>query len=142
LGPRAYISQAMLLVRLGRENATLDTTTTLGNAPVIAVPQNRENDINSVIEIIKSRILFEKVVDTIGPDVILGTKSLEPAGEANAHPTEGAAKKDAVLRYLAIRKLASGLTVEAVKKATIIALSYKTSSTKLAQLALTKITKF
>src|SRR5437868_12515154 len=73
LGPRAYISQAMLLVRLGRENATLDTTTTLGNAPVIAVPQNRENDINSVIEIIKSRILFEKVVDTIGPDVILGT---------------------------------------------------------------------
>ena len=38
LGPRSYTSEAKLLVRLGRENATLDPTATLGQSPVIAVP--------------------------------------------------------------------------------------------------------
>lgn len=66
-GPRAYSSQAKLLVRLGRENATLDATTTLGGTPVVAIPQNRENDINSLIEIIKSRILLDKVVSAFRP---------------------------------------------------------------------------
>ena len=42
LMPRAYRSQAKLLIRLGRENVTLDPTATLGQPPVVVVPQSRE----------------------------------------------------------------------------------------------------
>src|SRR5207244_8808003 len=61
LCPRAYRSQAKIFVRLGRENATLDPTATVGQAPVVAVPQSREHEINSSVEIVNSRILLAKV---------------------------------------------------------------------------------
>src|SRR5437773_1976209 len=57
LSPRAYRSQAKLFVRLGRENATLDPTASFGQPPVVAVPQSRENEINTAAEILKSRVL-------------------------------------------------------------------------------------
>src|SRR6476646_3536304 len=72
LSPRAYRSQAKLFVRLGRENATLDPAATVGQTPVVGVAQNRENELNTYVEIIKSRVLLEKVVDAIGPATLLG----------------------------------------------------------------------
>ena len=39
--PRTYRSEGKLLVRLGRENATLDSTVTLGESAVVAVPLSR-----------------------------------------------------------------------------------------------------
>src|SRR4051812_46719821 len=78
LTPRTYRSQSKLFLRLGRENATLDPTATLGQNPVIAVPVSRENEINSVLEILKTRVLLEKVVDRVGPAVILGTAPWDP----------------------------------------------------------------
>ena len=67
LSPKEYRSEGKLFVRLGRENATLDPTATLGQDSIIAVPQSRESEINSVVEILQSRILLEKVVDALGP---------------------------------------------------------------------------
>ena len=141
-GPRAYISQAKLLVRLGRENATLDATTTLGNALVVAVPPNRENDINSLIEIIKSRIILDKVVSALGPEVVLQTEPLDEDGKTRAEAGSAPGRDTAELRYKAMRKLASGLIVEAVKKANVIALSYEASSPELAQVVLGKLIEF
>ena len=69
---RAYRSQAKLFVRLGRENATLDPTATVGQAPVLSVQQSRENEINTAVEILKSRVLLEKVADAVGAGAILG----------------------------------------------------------------------
>ena len=91
LSPRAYRSQAKLFVRLGRENATLDPTATVGQAPVVAVQQSRENEINTAVEILKSRVLTEKVVDAVGPAAILGESV--------------PAKPDEKQRYRAITKL-------------------------------------
>ena len=71
LWPRTYRSEAKLLVRLGRENATLDPTATFGKEPIVAVPSVRESEINSVVEIVTTRALIEKVVDAIGPGAIL-----------------------------------------------------------------------
>ncbi len=71
LTPRVYRSEAMLLVRLGRENAVLDTTATAGGDRFVSVPMSREDEINSVVEVLKSRALAEKVVDDLGPDAIL-----------------------------------------------------------------------
>src|SRR5437764_12111613 len=72
VSPRAYRSQAKLFVRLGRENATLDPTAAVGQGPVVAVPQSRDAELVTAVEILKSRILVEKVVDAIGPPTILG----------------------------------------------------------------------
>jgi len=71
LWPKEYRSTGKLFVRLGRENATLDATATLGENPIVAVPMSRENEINSVVEILQSRALLEKVVDALGPAFVL-----------------------------------------------------------------------
>src|SRR5437868_15520011 len=78
ISPRAYRSQAKLLVRLGRENAALDPTATFGQAPVVAVPSSREDDIYSALEILTSRFLLEQVVDSVGPGAILGRGAPAP----------------------------------------------------------------
>ncbi len=70
-GPKRYHSEGLLLVRLGKENATLDSTVTMGQEPVVALPSSRDNELNSVVEILRSRAVAEKVVDLLGPDFIL-----------------------------------------------------------------------
>ena len=69
--PKSYHSQGMLLIRLGKENATLDPTVTMGHEPVVTVPQSRDNELNSVVEILKSHAIAEKVVDALGTDFVL-----------------------------------------------------------------------
>src|SRR5436309_4565615 len=72
LMPRAYRSQARLLLRLGRENTTLDPTVTLGQQPVFSVPFTRELEINTSLDILTSRGLAEQVIEAMGPAVVLG----------------------------------------------------------------------
>jgi uncharacterized protein involved in exopolysaccharide biosynthesis len=67
--PEIYRAEAKLLVRIGRENVSLDPTATTGQT--ISIGQSRESEINSELEILKSRELAEKVVDTIGHKVFL-----------------------------------------------------------------------
>src|SRR5207253_8752501 len=86
LSPRAYRAQAKLFVRLGRENATLDPTATLGQAQVVAVQQSRENEINTAAEVLKSRVLVDQVVDALGPRAILNGR-VEPPPDADAAAT-------------------------------------------------------
>src|SRR5208282_6444919 len=75
--PKSYHSEGMLLVRLGKENATLDPTVTMGQDPVVTVPISRDNELNSVVEILKSRAIAEKVVDLLGPAFILGNATAD-----------------------------------------------------------------
>ena len=70
--PRQYRSEAKLFVRIGRENVGLDATTTLGqSSPVTSLPMSREEEINTVVAILESRGLLEKVVDSIGAETVL-----------------------------------------------------------------------
>ncbi len=153
LSPRAYRSQAKLLLRLGRENVTLDPTATFGQAPMVVVPQSRENEINSAIEVLKSRPLIEQVVDSVGPRVILGQ---EPLQETAASPqardgivVEEVAKssgKDSPARSTdreeAIRMVLKVLEVEAVKRSDIILLTYDGSSPELSRAVVSRLTDF
>jgi uncharacterized protein involved in exopolysaccharide biosynthesis len=62
LCPRAYWSEAKLLIRIGRESVSLDpTATTTGQ--VVGFNNSRANEINSIIEVITSRPILEKVID-------------------------------------------------------------------------------
>ena len=77
LGQKVYRSEAELLMRIGRENATVGPTVATGK--VISVNQDRENEINSEADILRSRELAERVVDAIGVDLILhGAKETLP----------------------------------------------------------------
>lgn len=129
--PRTYRSQAKLLVRLGRENAALDPTASFGQAPVVALPPSRENDINSALEILKSRYLLEKVVDAVGPEIILGRR----AAGTSASPTEA----DEDTRQAAVNRLSRKLEVEAVKKSNIVALTYDGPSPDAAQVVVSRL---
>jgi uncharacterized protein involved in exopolysaccharide biosynthesis len=73
---QVFKAEAKLLVRIGRENVSLDPTATTGQ--VISLGHTRENEINSELDILKSRELAVKVVDAIGPE-----KFLKHPGEEN-----------------------------------------------------------
>ena len=112
--PRTYRSEGKLLLRLGRENMALDPTATLGSTPLLTIQQSRENEINSVIEIMRSRVLMEKVVDALGPARIMGRD-----------PTVSVDREDA------IRKLIRSLDVEAVRKSNVLEITYDATSPEL-----------
>jgi uncharacterized protein involved in exopolysaccharide biosynthesis len=124
---RVYRAESKLFVRLGRENSTLDPTATLGQASAIVPAPSRENEINSLAELLKSRGLLEKVVDRVGPSVIL-----------DAHPDSSPGALQGLREMLvaaqllpelserdrAIIKIGEELVVEPVTKSNVIAISY------------------
>ncbi len=85
LMPRSYTSDARLFVRIGKESISLDPTAT--TSETVALQESRESEINSEIEILRSRTLLEDVVDKLGTDdVLTGVKSGEAgdgAGESS-----------------------------------------------------------
>jgi uncharacterized protein involved in exopolysaccharide biosynthesis len=136
ISARSYRSQAKLFVRLGRENATLDPTATFSQSPVVAVPQSRENELNTAAEVLKSRVLIEKVVDTLGPQAIL-SGHVAPSTEAPTPPSDADPQ-----RYEAIVKLTRLVDVEAVKKSNVLAVTYDGPTAESAQLVVARLLEF
>ena len=58
LVPRQYASEAKLFVRVGRENAALDPTLTRGET--MAINGSREEEMNSIVEHLRSRCILER----------------------------------------------------------------------------------
>ena len=163
LSSPVYYSEGKFFVRLGRENATLDPTAGLGQDPIVAIPTSRENEINSVVEILKSRVVAEKVVDTIGPEAILGEGSPDDLSQQNGvvaaigrvtvevksamgivsgwlrqlSPGEEPSDRD-----LAITEFSRQLGVEPAKKSNVIRVSYQGSSPELSQDVVARLTDF
>lgn len=75
LAPKKYRSEAQLYVRLGRESVTLDPTATTGET--FNVSSSRENEINSVVEILASPGNYDAVVQRFTPEVVLETAPIE-----------------------------------------------------------------
>jgi polysaccharide biosynthesis protein PslE len=62
--PRTYQSEAKLFIRVGRESVGVDPIIT--TSAMLSVYETRETEINSVLEMLRSRALLERVVDEIG----------------------------------------------------------------------------
>lgn len=158
--PRQYRSEAKLFVRLGRENVGLDATTTLGQAPPVTIPLSREEEINSVVEVLTSRSLLEKIVDSLGPATILhpnksgaavAPSTTDPQSEpADAEPgsfvstfrtglSELGLVSDLSPRERAVTLLKKQIGVEAIKKTNVILLSYEGPNPLLAQRIVAKL---
>ncbi len=115
LMPKSYQSTAQLLLRLGRENTTLDPAASMGAATVNVNGESRETELNSEIEVLKSRELAERIVDTIGISRILGAKRAAPL-----LTTYDSLKT----RENAVVKIGKCLAVDLVKKTNIISVSF------------------
>ncbi len=67
---RDYHSLARLFVRLGRESVTVDPTA-VTTGQVMMMTQSQQRQIQSVMDLLAARVLFERVVDEIGPERVL-----------------------------------------------------------------------
>ncbi len=159
-----FRSEAMLFVRLGRENVALDPTASMGSGSVVAVPQAREDEINSVVEILKSRTLSEKIVDKIGPEILLGEPIASPETDAAAGALSATKESLLSLSWLPkelaplepyVRRLAPGqplgprdealeefperLNVWAPKRSTVVFISFDGPSPEVAQAVVTQL---
>jgi len=145
--PRTYQSDAKLFVRLGRESVTLDPTATTGQT--ISVHESRENELNSVLDTLQSRVIFSTVVDRLGPSLILEGGPVPEKGAGEAEP--GSAFRDRPnrssgglltrvglsdpmsRREMAIAALSQSVFVSATKKSNVISIGCKAASPELAQ---------
>ena len=70
-----YRSEALLLVRLGRENLGVEPIAGLADKSGVNMVDTRENEVNSMANVLKSRQLAEQVIDRITPAFILNDEN-------------------------------------------------------------------
>lgn len=134
--PRKYKSESKLLVRLGRETVTLDPTAT--TSQVIPVSMSRETEVASVLEMLRSRVMIEKLVDEIGPDAILRPSSVATSSGAETAASQPSSNSWLSLdpvsdREKAIAKLGKCLNSTIEKKSDVITVTGTTISPELSQ---------
>lgn len=164
LAAEIYQAEAKLLIRIGRESVTLDPTATTGH--VIGISQSRESEINSGLEILKSRELAQKVVDALGPEAFLERpdekiirdpsalagvrdwiRNIRKSAQGISKPL-GTLLKDLDLksqvddREKAVIMLANDLNIETQKNSNILFLSYQAQSQKFAESVLSRLIDF
>lgn len=142
--PRIYESESLLFVRVGRESVTLDPTVTTGQ--VITLNESRESELNSILEVLRSRATMERVVDRLGPLAVL-----EPPTEGDSQQSPGRFKQtflsalNTVAQWLepagpisereqAIQALSKNAGVYNKQKSNVISVTYKARSPKQAQM--------
>ncbi len=131
--PLLYTSEAKVFVRLGRETIALDPTATTGQT--VGVLDTRENEINSVQELLKSQAIIESIVDKLGPTRILDLPDnavdpaeVEPAIWQRLNPLASYSQRDKAVRLLGKR-----FNVEAVHKSNVINISCDATNPELAK---------
>jgi uncharacterized protein involved in exopolysaccharide biosynthesis/Mrp family chromosome partitioning ATPase len=118
---RSYTSTAKLIVRPGRSSMTMDPTASIG-LPLHAISKDWENEINSELEILKSREIIEQLVREFGAETILsGGKRRDGTSE---NPNRFVAALETVERRL---------TIDVFKKTDIISISYTAATPDHAQ---------
>lgn len=161
LSPEMYQSTSKLMIRLGRESVTLDPTASTGQT--VAVYQDRKLEINSELEILKSRDLAEKVVDAIGVDVLLkkpdeiifneatplgmtrdtvrmARKTVRTAAEKPHKILEKLDLADDIKkRDRAITQLSKDMEIAVSKESNIISISYEARTPQLARAVVSRL---
>lgn len=135
--PRKYQSEALLFVKVGASSVTLDPTATTG--PTISLYESRETEINSILQILNSRAMLERTVETLGAEVVLGEKPLPPRNP-DSHEDDRPSKSDTrpaaqpdEREQQAVRALADSVFISAPKKSTVISVGSAADSPEMAQ---------
>lgn len=128
LMPRSYYSEARLFVRFGRENQ-VDPTASGGQ--MVSLYESRESEINSLIEILKSRTVLDRVVEELG----LGGEVRGQKSEVGTEET----RMQTRAHQMAVMKLSKNLSIGAPRKSNIITVACKANSPALAQRIVAKL---
>ncbi len=127
-----YCYEAKLFLRLGRENVVLDPTATTASSPAVTMPYTREDELNSTVDLITSRVLIESLVDELSPEYVLthGKKKSDHPIVQRLRQIKNAIDPSPKLseREIAIRTVLKQLEVSAVKHSTVISISYTDES--------------
>jgi uncharacterized protein involved in exopolysaccharide biosynthesis len=135
--PRTYVSEARLFVRFGRENQ-VDPTASGGQ--MVSLYESRESEINSLIEILKSRAVLDRVVEEVGLGGASGERGVRSAELKAGDRGQGTGDTNRTKAHqLAVRKLAKDMTIAAPRKSNIITVSCKAKSPELAQKIVAKL---
>ncbi len=130
LMPETYQSDAKLLIKVGRESVSMDPSVV---GPTMSVYQNRESEVNSEVATLRSRIIAEQVVDTMGLEAILTGFSRE----------EVKSEESLVFaRQAAVTSVMENFSVGVEKNSSIINLSYRGNSPFKAQEVLENMVVF
>ena len=127
--PRTYVSEAILFIRLGHESVALDPTASTGST--VQVLESRESEVNSIRDMLQSRAVLEAVVDTMGPEVVLGDEDLpDEFTHSKIAPEDDVAKSP---RQEAIKMLWQEVFVISERKSSVLKVGVEASSPQLAQ---------
>ena len=111
---------------------------TLGHEQVLSVPPFRDNEINSVVEILNSRALAEKVVDAVGPGAILNENDeSRMTNDERQHSTSSVTEDES--RQRALRRFAANLDAVPVSRSNVIRVAYQSGSPEASQAVLGKL---
>lgn len=119
--PRKYRSEGKLFVRPSVQHVTKDPTAIKEQS--IQFSQSQEIELNSIVEILRSKEMYGRVVDAVGADIILGR---EPNGNKSD-------KQQLAERNKAIKVLDKRLEVYSPKLSTVVDVRYDAGSPELAQ---------
>ena len=123
-----YKATSQILVKIGRENLYVPTVSSNRNNPIINT--NREEQVNSAIQILKSTSLAKAVVKALGATAIYkDLKSEKRAGLVSLLPNARARLSPADMAVLRLQK---NLELDAVKKSNVIEVSYKNKDPNMA----------
>lgn len=122
--PKTYISEARLYVQVGRHSVGVSPTANVGTS--LTITESRENEIRSMIDLVKSRTILERVVKTIGAHVIL-------TGSMDASPDDVKDDDPKMIVDKAIKRLIKDIGVGWDKRSRVIAISCKSNSPRLSQ---------
>jgi len=81
--PRSYISEARVLVQVGRQSVGIDPTASTG-AMISLQQTGRDDEMTSAVDVLQSREVLAIVVDRLGADFVLGEADSERGKEM--HP--------------------------------------------------------
>lgn len=128
-----YRSEALLLVRLGRENLGVEPIAGLADKSGVNMVDTRENEVNSMANVLKSRQLAEKVVDRLTPEGILDPESgiLDQILSTVGRPLFPYYRLDA--RTQAIYELQNKMRIKPLEKSSVIRLSFDAKDPRRAQ---------
>jgi uncharacterized protein involved in exopolysaccharide biosynthesis len=130
--PRKYKSEARLMVRLGRASMTLDPTVTTGQ--LASVQESRENEINSVVDVLQSRMLHERVAKQVGPEQVVGETGGEPGLLSVSHWFTQVGLSEPLSAFEnAVQQLEEDVEVRRSKDSSVINLTYEAESPESAQ---------
>jgi len=129
--PRTYYSEAKLLVKPGWETVALDPTATTGQT--LSIYESRETEINSILEVLRSREVTEGVVDLLGIDALLYRGVVPEISIDRARQAPHQRSKWDSAREQAVLMLEQSMQIWIPKKSNTIALRCEANSPELAQ---------